>query len=380
MGRPVKVAYVADTTDLISSLGKAESAMDGAATTASTAGSKIESSFDTAGAAADGVASTSSQVAGGLGDLAGALEATGLVSEGTAASMETASAAIMGVTGVSDLANAAFEKFKVGTLASKTAQVAHTVATKAQTGAQRVLNAVMRANPIGLIITALTLLVGGLILAYNKSETFRDIVDGAFTKAKNVVIGVKDAVVTFAGTVADKAGAIGNRFGDIRDAAAGAVGAYRQDGGGILGRLWGMVDTIGGLGGRIAGKAAGMWDGMKDSFRGMLNGIIGWWNDLSFYIDLPDKLPGLPDAISFGTPNIPFLADGGIVNGPTLAVIGEAGPEAVIPLDRLGGMGGGLSHVKVTLTAQQVSQLTRGREIQMDLDAYRRAGGRVAAL
>jgi len=38
---------------------------------------------------------------------------------------------------------------------------------------------------------------------------------------------------------------------------------------------------------------------------------------------------------------IPALADGGIVTGPTLALIGEAGPEAVVPLDRMGGMGGG---------------------------------------
>jgi hypothetical protein len=39
--------------------------------------------------------------------------------------------------------------------------------------------------------------------------------------------------------------------------------------------------------------------------------------------------------------SIPFLADGGIVTGPQLSVIGEAGPEAVIPLDRMGSMGGG---------------------------------------
>jgi hypothetical protein len=38
---------------------------------------------------------------------------------------------------------------------------------------------------------------------------------------------------------------------------------------------------------------------------------------------------------------IPALADGGIVTGPQLALIGEAGPEAVIPLDRMGSMGGG---------------------------------------
>jgi len=40
---------------------------------------------------------------------------------------------------------------------------------------------------------------------------------------------------------------------------------------------------------------------------------------------------------------IPGLADGGIVRGPTLAMIGEAGPEAVVPLDRMGGMGGGVT-------------------------------------
>jgi hypothetical protein len=36
-----------------------------------------------------------------------------------------------------------------------------------------------------------------------------------------------------------------------------------------------------------------------------------------------------------------MLAAGGIVNSPTLAMIGEKGPEAVIPLSKLGDMGGG---------------------------------------
>ena len=36
---------------------------------------------------------------------------------------------------------------------------------------------------------------------------------------------------------------------------------------------------------------------------------------------------------------VPAMAKGGIVTGPTLALIGEAGPEAVVPLDMLGGMG-----------------------------------------
>jgi hypothetical protein len=48
--------------------------------------------------------------------------------------------------------------------------------------------------------------------------------------------------------------------------------------------------------------------------------------------------------------NIPFMAKGGVVSSPTLAVIGESGPEAVVPLDRYNsGMGGGNS---VTINVQ----------------------------
>jgi hypothetical protein len=38
-------------------------------------------------------------------------------------------------------------------------------------------------------------------------------------------------------------------------------------------------------------------------------------------------------------PGIRPMASGGLVMSPTLALIGEAGPEAVVPLDRMGGMG-----------------------------------------
>src|SRR5690606_28282714 len=44
-------------------------------------------------------------------------------------------------------------------------------------------------------------------------------------------------------------------------------------------------------------------------------------------------------------PRIPGLATGGIVTRPTLALVGEAGPEAVVPLDR-GGIGGVYVHIE----------------------------------
>jgi hypothetical protein len=44
---------------------------------------------------------------------------------------------------------------------------------------------------------------------------------------------------------------------------------------------------------------------------------------------------------------MPAMADGGIVNSPTAALIGEAGPEAVIPLNRMGTMGGSTVNIVV---------------------------------
>lgn len=46
---------------------------------------------------------------------------------------------------------------------------------------------------------------------------------------------------------------------------------------------------------------------------------------------------------AFNIPTITPLAKGGIVKSPTLAMIGEQGAEAVIPLNKAGGMGGNIN-------------------------------------
>jgi len=90
---------------------------------------------------------------------------------------------------------------------------------------------------------------------------------------------------------------------------------------------------------------------------------------LSFKV--PGWVPGLGGK-GFDVPNIPMLAAGGIVNSPTLAMIGEAGPEAVIPLDRMGDFGGGGS----------VTIHVNGGDPQATVDAitrwYRQNGSNVA--
>lgn len=59
-----------------------------------------------------------------------------------------------------------------------------TIATTAWSVAQRILNTVLRANPIGIVITVLAALVAGIIYAYKNSETFRTIVHAAFEGVK----------------------------------------------------------------------------------------------------------------------------------------------------------------------------------------------------
>jgi hypothetical protein len=80
----------------------------------------------------------------------------------------------------------------------------------------------------------------------------------------------------------------------------------------------------------------------------IFNGIAAAWNNtfgkLSFKI--PGWVPGIGGK-GFDVPDIPMLANGGIVSQATLAVVGESGPEAVIPLDRMGEFGGGGGNVTI---------------------------------
>jgi hypothetical protein len=156
-------------------------------------------------------------------------------------------------------------------------QAAYTVAATVATAA---FNFVMAMNPIALVVIAVVALIAGLVLAYKKFESFRNIVDSVFSVIQTVV--------------------------------SVSIGVIK-----------GYFETLYGF------------------YKGIFNGIASLWNNtigkLSFKV--PSWVPGLGGK-GFDVPNIPMLADGGIVTSATLAMIGEKGPEAVIPLDRMGQMGG----------------------------------------
>ena len=97
----------------------------------------------------------------------------------------------------------------------------------------------------------------------------------------------------------------------------------------------------------LVNSLIGLIEAIPNAFISGLNSIIRAWNNFSLSA-LGLAIGGVtivPD-ISWQTPNlptlprvsIPRLAEGGIVTKPTVALIGEAGPEAVVPLNR--GRGG----------------------------------------
>lgn len=71
------------------------------------------------------------------------------------------------------------------------------LATRAWAAAQGILNAVMTANPIGLVVVAIAGLVAGFVLAYKNSETFRKIVDKAWLSIKTGAKFSWEAVLKF---------------------------------------------------------------------------------------------------------------------------------------------------------------------------------------
>lgn len=113
--------------------------------------------------------------------------------------------------------------------------------------------------------------------------------------------------------------------------------------GNVFKKAWQKVKDVFSVGGKIFD---GIKDGIVTAFKAVVNAIIGGINKV---IAIPfkainavlEKLKGINIlgvqpfgwVKTFTIPEIPKLARGGIVDKPTLAMVGEAGKEAVIPLE-----------------------------------------------
>lgn len=107
----------------------------------------------------------------------------------------------------------------------------------------------------------------------------------------------------------------------VSTAASKISSAARRVGSGIWNGITGAIRGISGWVGRTLDSIPGV-------FRNVVNSVIRHANDLIRGVNK------VSSKIGISLPTIPLMAQGGIVNRPTLAMIGEAGPEAVIPLSR----------------------------------------------
>lgn len=111
-------------------------------------------------------------------------------------------------------------------------------------------------------------------------------------------------------------------------------------------------DTVETVFGAIGGFIQSAFEGVVGLIRGPVNAVIDFINGAinginKIKIDIPEWAQGLfggAKKLGFNIPNIPKLAEGGYVDSPTFAMIGEAGPEVVTPLrdfERMMGMNNG---------------------------------------
>lgn len=105
--------------------------------------------------------------------------------------------------GVKALEFSAWVRETAAKAANTAATLLNTAATKAAALAARVwaaaqwlLNAALTANPIGLVVAAIALLVAGVVLAYKKSDTFRGIVDALWAALKTAGAWLWNLAVT----------------------------------------------------------------------------------------------------------------------------------------------------------------------------------------
>lgn len=138
-------------------------------------------------------------------------------------------------------------------IAQRIATAAVAVATRGYAAGQWLLNAALTANPIGLVIGLLVALGAGIVLAYRHSETFRNIVKGAFDVVKSA----------------------GQVMWDVLKAAfRGIVGAFLTVASTIIHGAANMFGWVPGIGGKLKGAAAS-FDRFRDQVNATLSGAAG---------------------------------------------------------------------------------------------------------
>lgn len=272
-----------------------------------------------------------------------------------------------------------------------------TIATKAAAAAKKLFDLAIAASPMGLFIASLSALAVGLVIAYNRSETFRNIVNGAFRNVKQVVLPIVEtvkstittawaiissttstvwsgiqaiitavasgitAVVTgywnIIKTVTQTAWSLiqaitSGNWGAVRSIISNAVSAISSIVSSVFG---GVSNTVTSIWNAIRSTTSNVWNGIRSAIespmnaaanavRNIINRIKGFFNFRVSWPHIP--LPHFsisPAGWNVGQLlkgkipklSIRWYATGGVIDRPTvLTGVGENGAEAIVPLEK----------------------------------------------
>lgn len=212
-------------------------------------------------------------------------------------------------------------------------------------------------------------------------QTIAGIVAGALSDAFSQIAGIFNSVSTALGPILIKLGQMINTVGTflmpiIQQLAdtfgtvlGNAISAIQPIIDNFLQLLSGVIDFIAGV---FSGDWQRAWDGIvqifksvinriPDFFEFVINAIIATINGITGSLSSVWTWTGLPAIPEIPTVNLPRLAEGGVVDEPTTALIGEEGTEAVVPLENNTGW--------INRTAQKLAELTSG---SVDTDIFQR--------
>lgn len=177
-------ADVADVDRAFDNVGSSAEAMGRDVEAASDKAARSAGGLDKVAGSADNLDDKAGRATGALGALSSGFELVGM--EKYATGLQSASMATDFFSGIGQSATLILESQRLTQIRATVASARATAVTTAQAGAtkvltvaQRALNLVMRANPLGLAIVAATALIGLFVLLYKRSDTFRSVVQTA---------------------------------------------------------------------------------------------------------------------------------------------------------------------------------------------------------
>jgi hypothetical protein len=244
------------------------------------------------------------------------------------------------------------------------------------------------------LLAILTGPIGLATLAIAKNwDTIRDTVSGSVAAVRNWITGawaaIRSATSSAWGAVA---GAIAGTISDIKRflnelaswVAGFATGRYKNLVANV-GAVWNAVsdaaenavhgvkaalnDMIAWIGG-VVGRVRNVANDVANAVKAPINAVLRAWNGISLHvpkITIPSIKVGKKKigggsfgGQTFGFPNVPLLAKGGVIDQPTMAVVGEAGREIVTPEKLLRDIVGQQAvQVRVFIGEQELTQLVR---------------------